>query len=1247
MKGDISADFHAPAKRFSGVRAQAGRVLTDADFNAAFDVLDDTLETLVRTLLCAAGSPDSGLKILAASPASVALPNGSNADTYEVDLSPGTFVLGGRASVLRMPIASLDQIDWLSQPLTPDVLPPKPVNGRTDLVWVEQVEAPVFMVEDRELHERALGSADTTTRLRPQIRIRVLDDVPPECGPAAETLVQTLALGGHQMSDDHTETLSAARLGIAFVSGGPNLDPCAPAGAAGYLGAENQTLRIMLTAPNRFVWAYDHGTPLYRVNIDAASGEVEFLTEPPDPVLFPLPGQVIEILPWDVLLPNREKAAAPLGHLARLTGHYDPASRRIAYDGSMPAAWQTWLNAMPPIALGREDDPPRFFFARVWQPPVSGAGPDQATGINIVLPESGIALHFAGQGLPGDYWTVALRPNAPELIQPWNLMIEPAIGEVPVAPPIGPRRFHAPLGLLTWSVSGAGVATAEIHDCRNRFRRLCKIRGCCTYHVGDGQSSFGDYQNIQEAIDALPPEGGELCLLPGTHHGRIDLRGRHDIKISGCSRRTRIEIDADPAHPHRPCVWLDGAKAIRFSDFNITGAGGPVFGAHDLCEDISFERLHILARDSAAIALAHADRICVAHCVIRADKLAEALTEDMLLALLPLIYLAGEELSIQHNDIIADHVAQNRNRIALGGIQIGGDSRNVRIEDNRIEGGNGHGITLGSIIPGGKQPGGDVVIWFPPWVVVDKDGCIKIKPGGTTTIPGPDGEKPPQSAGPVRTLRIRGNAITEHGGSGISIAHWFMADPNAKIEELDDIEVEDAKIDDNRIHRCSLIDLVSALPVDAAFSSGFGGIALAATADLVIDDNDIRECGGDGRSPICGIYIRFAERLRITRNRISDNGRPASLTDPLLVGNIGGIVISHADGVEEAAGSAVREIPAAFIAENHVVSPEGRALELLGTGTMMVQENSLTSHGNNIVGLILQLLARLLVPKDDVGGKLAADEELKGQLRAVLAQIGGSAVLILNTGRNPNLAAFGYATTPLTGEPVTHNKPPPPAPVAQPAAAPAATGVSTQPVDGPVQLEPVVVVGSKRRNESVLGAMGVNNQGAAPLPPGGQVSFSDNMVAFDARSTAITISLCSVAILSFDDVGMHDNVCSVDLIDDFVLINALVFGFASCRTIGNRFRETIKENGVGGTGIAPTFLSALTFGILNATELNQGDYCFLVLGKKKPRVLIDTTAAGTVAYLDTNRHTIDEDYCAKFQRINFDYGTDLKERLHG
>jgi hypothetical protein len=392
---------------------------------------------------------------------------------------------------------------------------------------------------------------------------------------------------------------------------------------------------------------------------------------------------------------------------------------------------------------------------------------------------------------------------------------------------------------------------------------------------------------------------------------------------------------------------------------------------------------------------------------------------------------------------------------------------------------------------------------------------------------------------------------------------------------------------------------VSSLPVDAAFNSGFGGIALASATDIRIADNEIRDCGSKGRSPITGVYIRYSERLRITGNRISDNGRPASLTDPLLVGNIGGIVIGHVDGVEEGLGVQVREVPAAVIAGNTVVTPEGRALELTGAGQMLVQGNALTSHGNNIGGVLLMLLFALLRQPNSVGDPLVA-EELEGQYRAALSLIGGSSVLILNTGVNRNLALFALAPSAFLGDYKTAadtNAPPPGS---------APTGIGFE--------------------NGLIAPQRASDAGA--FPPRGPVSFSDNMVTFDAISPAITLSLCSVAIISFDDVGMHDNHCAMDLMTDFVLANAAVIGLASVRVQGNRFRE-ILPFGIGKRRlpIPTTIFSAITFGLLNATEMNQGTYCFLVVGAKKPQVIIETGGQVPSARLDTNRHMMPDGFC--------------------
>ena len=718
----------------------------------------------------------------------------------------------------------------------------------------------------------------------------------------------------------------------------------------------------------------------------------------------------------------------------------------------------------------------------------------------------------------------------------------------------------------------------------------------------------------------MPAQGGEICLLPGTHLGPVDLRKLSNIKIHGCGARSLVAIAADPNAPNRPGFWLDDASAIRFSDFACDGAGGPVFGAGNRCQDIDFARLRIRARQTAAIVLARTRRATIADCQIAADALDRALEPADLANLLPLIFLAGESLRIERNQITAAFEKLNRNRVALGGILIGGRSRDVTIEDNRISGGNGHGITLGSFMIE-SRPGEDgPIIFIPPWLTIDEDGCIKLQPGGTGEFPGTEGHITWRSAGPIKGLRIRDNSITDQGGCGISVVHWFIAGKDYAVDELDDIEIDEVMIDDNRIHRCMAINLSSALSVEAAFNSGFGGIALASATDITIRDNEVRDCGGNGRSPICGIYIRYAERLRITGNRISDNGRPASLTDPLLVGNIGGIVIGHVDGVEESLGTGVRETPAAVISGNVVVTPEGRALELIGSGQMLVQGNALTSHGNNIGALLLRLFMALLQPPDTIGDKVT-DDQLEGQFRAAISQIGGSAVLIFNTGIDRNLALFSmWLTAHLDKE------------QANVSGGPQADGAA----DGNIAASS----NADRSSTAMLATKGVADYRVNRSLPCGPVSFADNMVIFDLNSDAITLSLSSIAILSLDDVGMHDNHCAIDLTKDLVFANALVLGLVSCRVIGNRFRETLPIRQPDQRSVTPsTLFSAVTVGLLNATELNQGDHCFVVLGAKKPRVVMEGNFENPTFRLDTNRHLLDDDLCESAVSFSNTFGT--------
>jgi hypothetical protein len=271
----------------------------------------------------------------------------------------------------------------------------------------------------------------------------------------------------------------------------------------------------------------------------------------------------------------------------------------------------------------------------------------------------------------------------------------------------------------------------------------------------------------------------------------------------------------------------------------------------------------------------------------------------------------------------------------------------------------------------------------------------------------------------------------------------------------------------------------------------------------------------------------------------------------------------------------------------------------------MVQGNALTTHGNNIGGVLLMLLFTLLRTRAGVGESITS-EQIEGQYRAAISQIGAATVLILNTGVDPNVALLSAAPSAYIDK---------------------GTHASTFQPDSDLS-------SAARAPSDILVGKGWDPAGRAGLPQG-PVSFSDNMVLFDGLSNAITIALSSVAIVSMDDAGMHDNHCSVILGNDIVLANAVVFGLVSARVIGNRFSEILPLRG-GDLAIPRTVLSAATFGILNATELNQGTHCFLVIGLKKPRVVAG--GAQGVGMLDTNRHLLTDEFCATFQRISSGFG---------
>ena len=89
-------------------------------------------------------------------------------------------------------------------------------------------------------------------------------------------------------------------------------------------------------------------------------------------------------------------------------------------------------------------------------------------------------------------------------------------------------RFYIFNAILNWNAAPSTTITwaaGQIDDCRRIFRPLTNQKICCTYNVGDGRTSHGDFDSIEEALQHLPASGGEICLLPGLHQTNAVIDG--------------------------------------------------------------------------------------------------------------------------------------------------------------------------------------------------------------------------------------------------------------------------------------------------------------------------------------------------------------------------------------------------------------------------------------------------------------------------------------------------------------------------------------------------------------------------------------------------------------------------------------------------------------------------------------------------------------------------------------------------
>jgi hypothetical protein len=989
--GDITRLLIQPRKHYVGARMQQGRVVLDSDFNEEAALAGEERRRALLDIVGPTGSPDDGfaadLEIgdeVTIHP--VSFGGGPPVDTLNYRLRPGTmYVSGLRFEHNERTLGGqtggdpvVFQRDFLQMR---DADAPQTGGTHTQLTYLHAWEQTVSATEDEEIRERALGGIDTSTRVRRMARVEVREVVnDDDCEDAwAEARQQIEAEAGGTFDASGFELLSAARLRVSFVPG-EALDtcaPCAPDDVGRYLGANNQTIRIMLAGPNRYVWAFDNAAPLYRVELGRAAGgvvPVRMITEPRDESRWPLTNTVVEFLPWSALLDNNEKVAAEVGVFLRVAEGFDPDVDSFGIAAAdlpqLDPLIQEWDAAHPDIALLPNDADPdgQFLFMRVWHRLDADADPvllDTAAGPtnHALLRRQGILPEFTGAGRAGDYWVVTVRPNTPQQVVPWNLTQGGGV------PPHGPRHLYAPLSLISFRPPGAGErANTEVvdsvRDCRRLFRPLVDRGGCCTHTVGDGVGSQGDYLSIQAAIDNLPPEGGKVCVLPGTYDEVVRVE-RPDVTLEGCGRQTRVRTpqgDAGPALVH----LLAPRVTVRELTLETSGQVGVLAGREDLnadpvADDIVLERLFVEAGERAGVGgqtrtgldVRRGQRVTVRECEVTMGG--NSVSDEAA------VFVRGVDIRVEGCRIAAEPTADAF--AAWGGLQIGGSSRGVQVRRNRITGGLGHGITLGSLEWVEERTRRVSSFGAGAGLQNSFDPCAP-KQDSVRPVAVDDVRFDPETAGDLEDILILDNRITDMQGNGISVLTTLRLDDDGG---QDLITVDNLTIERNRITNCVVQSktLASNSPVGKTkkLSPGeeevFGqflvssippaGIALVDGEHVYIRGNEIRDNGTNDPGPVAGVCIIFGNDIVIEDNRIQNNGlrRPASI--PSISSMRSGIAVSLAgvasnrptQDVSDTTGTSLR------VVGNIVEHPNGPALAARATGPVLIEDNYLLSLGNN------------------------------------------------------------------------------------------------------------------------------------------------------------------------------------------------------------------------------------------------------------------------------------------------------------
>jgi hypothetical protein len=573
-----------PWRGYRSVVAQQGRVTLEADINEQSVLASEALRQETIDIVGPAGTPDNGYL--------VSVDSGGN-----LTVGPGTMYVGGWRMTLPETVALNSQPEWLDRPA-----PVQTANGGNEIVALLVTEQEISATEDQALREVALGGPDTAARTRLMQHLIQVPTQDSTCAAAQKDLSGTLAGMGLTLNQQTLELDYTATLQVNQFAPPTSTDPCCPSAQGGYLGADNQLVRV--TVPTfsggygNLLWGYNNASYFYRAaTITATNPAVLQLSQTPvDADHYPQQGQVIEILQTTAVLGNPNNAnfvAAPNGQIIPLTSGfaYDPTSRKITLPASVT------------IAANPDPSAPATVFVRIWE-----AQTEFNSGASVALVDSknsptGLSITVTMTALPSNpfvalpFWCFAVRPNTPQNVYPQRYLDKPQ-------QPEGPRQWLCELAVYTGANAPEGTTIPVTPDCRIPFLPLTELGtcDCCCLTLDPSQDWQG---KLAAAMADTAVTAISVCFEPGTFQatGTVLFSGK-TVKMTGAGQGTIIlgsNLEVVMEFDNCPSVVLTDISVSAGTSGN-TKSNGTQFlqGAVTIrnCLQVDIDRVYLTCSDS-------------------------------------------------------------------------------------------------------------------------------------------------------------------------------------------------------------------------------------------------------------------------------------------------------------------------------------------------------------------------------------------------------------------------------------------------------------------------------------------------------------------------------------------------------------------------------------------------------------------------------------------------------------------------